>query len=231
MSKQELQAVELEYNHFKRDQIFEITSFNSANYLSSTRLLNLWLQFQAYAEKDVIVPKEWWNKCLAALQWWWMNLIGRYVLKLNSKFDKHNLSAIITELQTLYYHRKIEELNERITNLQAELKTYNAKTELNRLTEVSMQLFKASLFKKYGKEKRKFFSSVRDLRIDYQSVLEQYPVVLSTTFSSRICLSDQAEFDYLIMDEASQVSIETGALALTCAKMLLLWEILCSCPI
>lgn len=86
-----------------------------------------------------------------------MNLIGRYVLKLNSKFDKHNLSAIITELQTLYYHRKIEELNERITNLQAELKTYNAKTELNRLTEVSMQLFKASLFKKYGKEKRKFF--------------------------------------------------------------------------
>ncbi len=31
-------------------------------------------------------------------------------------------------------------------------------------------------------------------------------------------MSDQAEFDYLIMDEASQVSIETGALALTCAK-------------
>ena len=218
LSKQELQAVELEYNHFKRDQIFEFTSFNSANSLSSTRLLNLWLQFQAYTEKDVIVPKEWWNKCLAALQWWWMNLIGRYVLKLNSKFDKHNLSAIITELQTLYYHRKIEELNERITNLQAELKTYDAKTELNRLTEVSMQLFKVSLFKKYGKEKRKVFSSVRDLRVDYQSVLEQYPVVLSTTFSSRICLSDQAEFDYLIMDEASQVSIETGALALTCAK-------------
>ena len=84
LSKQELQAVELEYNHFKRDQIFEFTSFNSANSLSSTRLLNLWLQFQAYTEKDVIVPKEWWNKCLAALQWWWMNLIGRYVLKLNS---------------------------------------------------------------------------------------------------------------------------------------------------
>ena len=110
-------------------------------------------------------------------------------IKLNSKFDKHNLSAIITELQTLYYHRKIEELNERITNLQAELKTYDAKTELNRLTEVSMQLFKVSLFKKYGKEKRKVFSSVRDLRVDYQSVLEQYPVVLSTTFSSRYLLS------------------------------------------
>ena len=81
-----------------------------------------------------------------------------------------------------------------------------------------MQLFKATLFEKYSKEKRKIFTSITNLRTDYKSVQSQYPVVLSTTFSSRICLSDQAEFDYLIMDEASQVSIETGALTLTCAK-------------
>lgn len=218
LSKQELQTVELECNHFKQEQISEFIPFNSSKSLSSTRLLNLWLQFQTYAEWDVFARKEWWNKCLTALRWWWMNLIGRYLLKLNSKFDRRNLSAIITELQTLYYQRKIEELNERINNLQTELKTYDAKTELSRLIEVSMQLFKATLFEKYSKEDRKIFSSVKDLRGDYQSILAQYPVVLSTAFSSRICLSDQVEFDYLIMDEASQVSIETGALALTCAK-------------
>lgn len=47
--------------------------------------------------------------------------------------------------------------------------------------------------------------------------MEQYPVFLSTTFSARSCLFTDELFDYIIMDEASQVSIETGALALTCA--------------
>lgn len=48
-------------------------------------------------------------------------------------------------------------------------------------------------------------------------VLKEYPIVLSTTFSSRSSLKD-ATYDYLIMDEASQVDVATGALALSCAK-------------
>lgn len=47
---------------------------------------------------------------------------------------------------------------------------------------------------------------------------QQYPVVLSTTFSARSCLFSDKQYDYVIMDEASQVSIDTGVLALTCAK-------------
>ena len=42
--------------------------------------------------------------------------------------------------------------------------------------------------------------------------------ILSTTFSSVSSLHRDAVYDYLIMDEASQVSVETGALALSCAK-------------
>lgn len=40
-------------------------------------------------------------------------------------------------------------------------------------------------------------------------------MVLSTTFSSRNSLYRKAKFDYAIMDEASQVDIPTGALALS----------------
>ena len=49
-------------------------------------------------------------------------------------------------------------------------------------------------------------------------VLAEYPVILSTTFSSRNSLNSDVVYDYLIMDEASQVDIATGALALSCAR-------------
>ena len=51
-----------------------------------------------------------------------------------------------------------------------------------------------------------------------ESVLADYPIILSTTFSSKNCFNSDTLFDYVIMDEASQVSVETGLLALTCAK-------------
>ena len=45
-------------------------------------------------------------------------------------------------------------------------------------------------------------------------------MILSTTFSSRGTIGQGTEFffDYVIMDEASQVDVVTGALALSCAK-------------
>ena len=48
--------------------------------------------------------------------------------------------------------------------------------------------------------------------------MQEYPVILSTTFSSRNSLNADVVYDYLIMDEASQVDIATGALALSCAR-------------
>ncbi len=47
--------------------------------------------------------------------------------------------------------------------------------------------------------------------------MKQYPVALSTTYSAKSCISKDMVFDYVIMDEASQVDIKTGALTLSCA--------------
>ena len=48
--------------------------------------------------------------------------------------------------------------------------------------------------------------------------MAEYPVVLSTTYTARSSLGKHACFDYVIMDEASQVDVATGALALSCAR-------------
>ena len=64
---------------------------------------------------------------------------------------------------------------------------------------------------------RKKFTK-EDLRKDPYSVLAEYPVILSTTFSSRNSLNSNVVYDYLIIDETSQVDIATGALALSSAR-------------
>ena len=56
---------------------------------------------------------------------------------------------------------------------------------------------------------RQKYNETKDIRIHSEEFCKQYPVVLSTTFSARTAIPDQV-YDYIIMDEASQVSIETG---------------------
>ena len=96
-------------------------------------------------------------------------------------------------------------------------KTFNADS----LYSSSLSYLRHRINKRFNKnDKRKIFTD-KDLdRVD-SGFYNEYPVVLSTTFSSRSCLpyfSQDFLFDYLIMDEASQVDVSTGALALSCAK-------------
>lgn len=70
---------------------------------------------------------------------------------------------------------------------------------------------------RYHKQVRPVFTDTIDLKRNGEKFAKQYPVVLSTTFSARSCMIADKLFDYVIMDEASQVSIDTGVLALTCA--------------
>jgi len=85
--------------------------------------------------------------------------------------------------------------------------------------DIAMLLFKNSLYKKYKKQSRKRYD-YKDLYEYSQSeaFTQDYPVVLSTTYSLRTSLSADFIYDYVIIDEASQVDITTGALALSCAQ-------------
>lgn len=135
----------------------------------------------------------------------------------NWKFYKQDISKIITTFQAMYYHAKKNELSEEITDMEKYLHSVN-KDILEDLCKQSMVILKDKLARKYeGKSSRTIFSE-DDLRKRAEDVLAEYPVILSTTFSSRNSLSFDVVYDYLIMDEASQVDIVTGALALSCAK-------------
>ena len=81
-----------------------------------------------------------------------------------------------------------------------------------------MQILKDQLAWKYGKNSQRKRFTEEDLWKNPYEVLQEYPVILSTAFSSRDSLNADVVYDYLIMDEASQVDIATGALALSCAR-------------
>ncbi|MCQ6281614.1 hypothetical protein JN080_20710 [Bacillus sp. EB600] len=53
---------------------------------------------------------------------------------------------------------------------------------------------------------------------DFKTFIKEYPVILSTTHSLRNSPEKNYLFDYVIIDEASQVDLITGALALSCVK-------------
>ena len=132
-------------------------------------------------------------------------------------FYRQDISKIITVFQMMYYRTKQMELSEEIAAIEKSLNCVD-KNLVEELCSQSMMALKNKLAGKYDSNGiRKIFRE-DNLRKEPAEVLEEYPVILSTTFSSNNSFNSEVVYDYLIMDEASQVDIATGALALSCAR-------------
>lgn len=215
-AKQELKAIELEWEHFKQDNQIDEETYSPKRTAKSQRIMNLWFRYQAYAEGDVVISSIF-GQFVERIKWVWMNFTRKYLLGVKSPLDRNNIQPTILELQALYYIVRIKELTVLIDSHTSLLASYEAKALSSALTDHSMAVLKNALNGKYSKNQRRLFNDVKELHLHAEELVNQYPVVLSTTFSARTSVPDMV-YDYLIMDEASQVSIETGALALTCAR-------------
>lgn len=218
LSKQELKDIDLEWTHFKTDNAINDDTYSLKKHVKSNRLMTLWLQYQAYAEGDILTPHTFIGRIKSRIRWTWLNFMRKHRYGIHSPFNPNNLHPTILELQSLYYITRIQEITHRISDINSQLASLNAKTLSDQLTNLSMQIFKDTLHQKYHESIRTHYADVAQLRKQSKEFLQQYPVILSTTFSARTSLPDTVVYDYIIMDEASQVSIETGALALTTAQ-------------
>lgn len=146
-----------------------------------------------------------------------LDLRLRFSFKITHELTTVSIPRIISMLDWIFYCRRAAELKLEIEKIEANLSQLNAEALITALTDSSMTILKAAIANRY-KEERPIIASVKDLFNNGDAVLAGYPIVLSTTFSSNTCFNSDTLFDYVIMDEASQVSVETGLLALTCAK-------------
>ncbi len=86
------------------------------------------------------------------------------------------------------------------------------------LQEDSLAYCRALLYERYGNKAERTVFSDDDIYLHSTDFLKEYPIVTSTTFSASTCVHPNVSFDYIIMDESSQVDIASGALALNVAR-------------
>lgn len=124
--------------------------------------------------------------------------------------NRENLEKAIHTKEYLQTVSLISELKKSIAKYETSYKKYQ---------EISLEFLKSILAKRYGKYPLRRTFTRREIELtDAQSFLNDYPIVTSTTFSATTNIDQLVPFDYLIMDEASQVDITAGALSLNCVK-------------
>ena len=195
--KQELLAIWSEkLNEFKR-QIEKFSNQQVAEIRWKTRTLERYL---------LLVTHELDRK--HRLSWWTRFRLGFHHLPTTEEAPDR--------IQHLLFTAKIKELENNCNHYRELVKDIDAKND--RLREISMLVLKDHLSRRYtSKGERKVFSS-DEIYLKTRDFLQEYPVVLSTTFSAVSNINGSYKFDYLIMDESSQVDIAAGALALSCAR-------------
>ena len=174
--------------------------------LSSQKILSLWLEYEDHIERK--------------------DKLG--LLKKISIFFRFNRSAlnlflgepelVIPYLQSQFYITKKTEFLEEKAKLETELASYSFDAKMGELAQKSLRLFQAELTKRYRWKNGRHVFEMKDFRGNSVVFNQEYPVMLSTTYSIKGTLSIEHVYDYLIIDEASQADLATGVLAFSCAK-------------
>lgn len=142
----------------------------------------------------------------------WSVLMGMKMFSFLKKPD----SEVIAQLEAAYYDSRLREIGNELETINSQLCSIDLPHYVKELRSSSLQLLKDTIAARYAARPHKLFRPA-DLYRQSDTFLADYPVVLSTTYSAKSCIGPDYVFDYVIMDEASQVDIKTGALALSCA--------------
>ena len=202
--KSELAALEIESKYFV-NSITDVYNNKKLLKKSSDALMDLLQKVQfTYEEK--------------AKFGFFMNLKLKLSFGLGKKGNwTVNPDKAIETIKATYYPLKKKELENELNEKESIVKDFTPTD----VYEKCLITLRSEVAKKYSKKtERTQFKDGKEIYFNPASFASEYPVILSTTFSSRGTIGQGAEFlfDYVIMDEASQVDVVTGALALSCAK-------------
>lgn len=200
----EIENIKTEHQHFLNN-VKVVTGFDFKRNITSDQLLSLWIKIENYEQSGKQFN-------------WWRKSIFRFLYSIKEKdFYALSYQEMIQLVQAKYYTSKISELSLRQKQLKSSLHQFSFDDKMKEYTEVSMKLFKNELYKNYKEKDRPEYTEF-DLRFKSEEFIKDYPVIMSTTYSLRRSLAENIVYDFVIIDESSQVDLATGVLALSCAK-------------
>jgi len=161
-----------------------------------------------------------------------LSSLYKLLLRNDEEMQKYGKLSLITRIKAFFSGLKITDRSiiersiqrkeyEQVVSSIGSLKKSIALFEnsYKKYQEISLEFLKSFLADKFSKHKSRKVYERKDMEFnDSQNFLKDYPIVTSTTFSATTNINPVVPFDYLIMDEASQVDISAGALALNCVK-------------
>lgn len=211
---QELRAWKLELEHFRKhydsqnvEEISKLPLINENTDIILAFLADTSAAFGDKSQYKLIYRYEFVHR---------LKLLFKYRI-FDYKKLKENEAGLLLMLQKEYYSRKIDELQEKISTLENELKENWFKDKLKKYRELSNQLFRKSIYKSHNDLQENTFSKMNYKR-RFDEFIKRYPIILSTTYSLRHSIPENYLLDYVIIDEASQVDLITGVLAFSCCK-------------
>lgn len=204
--KLQVDNLKTEYEHFQKtyNHKADFTLVFKKN-ITANKILELWISLETLANRGRKI-----------------GFLRRFIYRLkfgikDNSFYLNSLNNMIFVCQLNYYEAKIYELIKRSELLEISLKNFAFDNKMKEYKELSLNIFKAELYKRFSQQKRASYT-ISELNKKSNEFIKDYPVIMSTTYSLRQSLSENLFYDYVIIDESSQVDLATGALALSCAK-------------
>lgn len=116
-----------------------------------------------------------------------------------------------------FYELYIAKIENEISLVESWLASNNEDANLKRFIEMSKEIFNGVLFEKYNCLGKATFN-VKDYLKQFDDFTKRYPVILSSTLSLHTSIPKGYLFDYLIIDESSQVDIIKSAVCFSCCR-------------
>jgi len=205
---QELRAWQLEQEHFEEyyarqdvEEIGKLPLFKA----TPDRIISF------LAETSLAKERNQSNRLLYKLK-----LLFKYGVFDHKKLQQQELSILLS-LQREFYRQQTLKLESEIAVLESKLDCASFDKLLKKHQQYSEKLFRKWLYQSHNGLPEPDFTR-KSFKVRFQEFIQTFPIILSTTHALRRSIPQNYLLDYVIIDEASQVDILTGALAFSCCR-------------